>query len=275
VIATDPHDARGYAALASADAIMGDYGYGPLPPEVYFSRARAYARKALAIDANCAQAYAVLGLIATEKNAGSKPNFSLALRDLRRAIALDPSSGPAHEWYGTTLLDRGRISQAYHELHEAAELDPLSVATTAWLGNAAYLEGRYTDAITYARETIDLSPHRGDVYETLGLAYEARGDIPSAVAAFHHLAAICARCRPEAAALLAAAYARENRMTQARRELRFAQARAHEVAPVDLAVALASLGQRSVALSWLHREHGDFVRAQIANDPRFAPLRNG
>ena len=81
-----------------------------------------------------------------------------ALRDLRKAIALDPASGSAHEWYGIALLHEGRVDAAYAELATAAQLDPLSVATTAWLGTASYLERRYGDAIAYARETLDLSP---------------------------------------------------------------------------------------------------------------------
>ena len=67
VIAIDPRDPRGYAALASANAIVADYNYGPAPIEVYIARARAYAREALAIDPNCGEAYAVLGMIASKK----------------------------------------------------------------------------------------------------------------------------------------------------------------------------------------------------------------
>src|SRR5262249_28824856 len=41
VIDADPHNARGYAALASANAIMGDYQYGTSKPQVYYDRATA------------------------------------------------------------------------------------------------------------------------------------------------------------------------------------------------------------------------------------------
>ncbi|HTU81568.1 MAG TPA: tetratricopeptide repeat protein [Candidatus Acidoferrales bacterium] len=274
VIDSDPHDPRGYAALASADAIMGDYQYGPAPPRVYFARARAYAQKALTLDPNDGEAYAVLGMISSETMSPTGMQMRRAVSDLKRAIALDPSSGPAHEWYGVALFESGRIPEAYEQLQQAAELDPLSVATTAWLGNAAYLEGRYDDAITYARETLDLSPERHEAYETLGLAYEARGDRARAIGALRRLADECGGCRAEAAALLAEIYARSNRLAEARSEIAYAQAHVNQVSPEDLAVALAAVGDNRVAISLLRKSRGGYLRAELASDPRFAILRS-
>ncbi len=274
VVDEDPHDARGYTALASANAIMGNYEYGPARPQVYFARARAYAEKALAIDPNEGEAYAVLGVIATQnEGAPTGEQIARAVSEFKRAIALDPASGPSHEWYGVALYELGHFDEAYAQLHQAAELDPLSVATTSWLGNAAYLEGRYEDAIAYARETLDLSPQRHDAYETLGLAYEARGEHERAIEALHQFAGSCSMCRPEAAALLAEVYAHANRMSEARAELSYARAHAKAVEPEDLAAALAAVGENRVALSWLRRTHGQYLRAEIATDPRFAALR--
>ncbi|MBV8531784.1 MAG: tetratricopeptide repeat protein, partial [Candidatus Eremiobacteraeota bacterium] len=278
VVADDPRDARGYAGLASANAIVADYGYGASSPMVYLARARKYADRALSLDPKSSEAYAVLGLISSQGMKGAMPQIDRGLADLRRAIALDPTSGSAHEWYGTALLEQGHVGEAYAELNTAAQLEPLSVATTAWLGTAAYLERRYGEAISYARETIDLSPQRPDAYETLGLAYEALGDTPSASATFRRLGRACASCRSEAAALLAPLYARSNQMAQARAELTIAQAHHGEVSPDDLAVAFDAIGKHETAMSWLRRwrrdsHYGGYAATEIANDPRFAGLR--
>src|SRR5262249_30008678 len=56
VVDNDPKSARGYAALADANATMGDYRYGSQTPTVYFARARGYAEKALSLDPNSAEA---------------------------------------------------------------------------------------------------------------------------------------------------------------------------------------------------------------------------
>lgn len=273
VIDSDPRDARGYAALASANAMMADYGYGAAPPKVYVARARAYARKALVLNEDCGEAYAVLGMLETKKMGGAMPQPVEALKDLKHAIALDPASGPAHEWYGVALLEKGEIPAAYAELDKAAQLDPLSVATTAWLGTAAYLERRYGDAVAYAHETLDLSPQRSDAYETLGLSYEALGDDSRAIVALQRLAQVCPHCRAQAAALLAPLYARSNHLEQARAEIGVAQAHPDDVAPEDLALAFAAVGERDAALSWLRRSKGSYAAAEMANDPRFALLR--
>jgi DNA-binding winged helix-turn-helix (wHTH) protein/tetratricopeptide (TPR) repeat protein len=280
VIDTDPHSARGYAALASANAIMADYEFGPATPQVYYARATAYAKKALTIDPNYGEAYAVLGMISSSSygpkgkmKEPSNAQMAQALSELQRAVTLDPASGPSHEWYGIALLERGQFNPAFSELRVAAQLDPLSVATAAWLSEAAYHERRYDDAIAYARQTLDLSPQRNEVYETIGLAYEARGDRGRALNAFRHLSETCTKCRAQAAALMAEVYAKGNQIGQARAQLAIAQAHSKEVSPDDLAVALAAIGERGVALSWLRRSKGDFLKAEIASDPRFAWLR--
>ena len=275
VVDSDPADARGYGALAAANAIMGDYRYGPSQPRVYFARARAYANKSLAIDPNFGGAYAVLGMLATEGGSMSNAQMERGLAELRRAIALDPSSGPAHEWYGIALFEHGEFAQAYAELRSAADLDPLSVATTAWLGSAARLERRYDDAIAYARETLDLSPKRLEVYGTLGLAYEARGDDNRAIEAFARMSQADPHARAEASALLAEIYAKSNRMSEARSKLAYARAHADYVDPGDLAIAMDAVGQHHLALTWLrHQPSEPFLRAEIASDPRFSALRS-
>lgn len=272
VVDSDPHNSRGYAALASANALMADYEYGSAAPKTYYERAQAYARKALAIDPSSGEAYAVLGMIGSMKYSTNE-DMANALSELERAIALDPGSGPAHEWYGVALFERGRFNDAYLQLRTAAELDPLSVATAAWLSSAAYREHRYDDAIAYARETLDLSPQRHDVLETMGLSYEALGDRERALGAYKEFARSCSDCRGQAAALMAGLFARSNRIADARAELAIAQADSKKVSPDDLAVALAAIGERATALSLLSRTPHEFARAELATDPRFAVLR--
>jgi DNA-binding winged helix-turn-helix (wHTH) protein/Flp pilus assembly protein TadD len=274
IVRNDPRDARGYAGLALAHAIIADYGYGASPPKDELARAEVYAQEALARNPKSAEAYTVLGFIEAGAMKEGKAHAG-ALTDLRRAIALDPGNGTAHEWYGTALLQQGRLGEAYAELTTAAQLDPLSVATTAWLGMAAYYERRYHDAIVYARETLDLSPQRADAYETLGLAYQALGQPDRARENFQRLAQICISCRAEAAALLSPLYAHRNELSMARAELAIARQRPKEVSAEDIAVAYDALGQRAAALAWLRRarNQGDYTVTEIANDPRFTALR--
>jgi len=278
VVDTDPRDARGYAALADANAIMANYGYGSLKSPVYYERAHAYAQKALALDANSAEAYAVLGMIDTdlmtekgETRASAAARGARGVAELRRSIALDPSYGPAHEWYGIALLEGGRAHDALHELQAAANLDPLSISTTAWLSSAAYLDRQYDEAIAYAHQAIDLAPSRPDVWQNLGLSYEARGDRALAIATYKIYATKCASCATQASALLAHAYAVQHEMPLARAALAKAQADPN-APPSDIATALVAFGERASAFVWLRRMHG-YPHALIALDPRLDVIR--
>jgi DNA-binding winged helix-turn-helix (wHTH) protein/Flp pilus assembly protein TadD len=239
VVDADPSAARGYAALADANVMMGDYCYGTHRPSVYFARAQAYAKKALALDPNSAEAHAALGALALDRR-----NMTAAMADLQRALALDPSYGPAQEWYGIALLVGGRSSQGVTHLKTAAELEPLSVSTIAWLGWAAYRDRRFGDAIAYSQEALELSPQRADVLSTIGQAYEAQGDFERAIGAFKQFGTTNPFYRPEAAALLARAYALDHRGTEALAQFGYARAHASDVDPNDLAAAAAAVGVR-------------------------------
>ncbi len=268
VTASDPHDARGYAALAQADAIMGQYRFGKIPAGTYTKRASTYANQALSIDPRSADAYAALGLI----DIGSD-DYPRAERELHTATTLDPHNASAHQWYGTILLSHGDVEGGLTEIQMAANLDPLSVPATFWLSNAAYFARRYDDAIAYARQTLDLSPRFRKVWVTLGESMEGRGDYRQAVAAFTAYAQHCQQCRGEAAALLAYAYAKMGQQALARDQLRVAE-KSGKVMPSDIALAYAAVGDHTSAVRWLHRLRDPDERAFIAIDPRLDGFRH-
>ncbi len=218
MVDADPGSARGYAALADANIIMGDYCYGTHLPAVYLARARAYADKALALDPNSSEALASLGFLALDRD-----DVPSALADLRRAIALDASNATAHQWYGIALVRGGDSAEGVRELKLAQKLDPLSVVTTAWLGSLAYQSGRFDEAIRYAAQTLELAPDRIDALRTLGEAYEATGDLNRAIRAFERYAAADQFYRPDAAQLLARAYTEAGNSASARAQFAYAR----------------------------------------------------
>lgn len=271
VTVTDPRDPRGYAGLAVAYAIEGDYGYAPLSKPQAFARAKDFADRALAMDADSAEAHAALGLVEIIQHHATAGQI-----EYRRAIALDPQYAPAHQWYGMALLREGRGKEAFDELHEAAVLDPESVAATDWLSEAAYLSRHYDQAIRYAQQALDLSPQRTDAYQAMGLAYEALGDYRAAVAAYQKYGKSCAACRPEAAALLAHVYAASHDYANAASQLRIAQAgmASDSVDPEDVITALVAMGRRTQALDMLRRAHRSMFTGMLAIDPRMDPVRD-
>jgi DNA-binding winged helix-turn-helix (wHTH) protein/tetratricopeptide (TPR) repeat protein len=265
VVASDPRSALGYAGQADADLMTADYERAHVKPAAYVARARAEIRTALALDRDSAAAHTSLGMLrfaADHDKRGSEAEF-------RRAIALDPSYAVAHHWYGTTLLDQGRIAGAVRELRIAMTLEPVSAATGAWLAEASYFDRRYGDSIQYARRALDLDPRRGGALRRLGLAYELTGDVPRAIAIFERLH----RSGPaadEAPALLAEAYARAGRYDDARAQLRLA-VRLHPHHS-DTAFALLALGDRAHGLAILHTMRP--LNSPELQDPRIEPFRS-
>jgi DNA-binding winged helix-turn-helix (wHTH) protein/Tfp pilus assembly protein PilF len=271
VIAADPRSPLGHAALADANLMFADYdkGHRKNKLKLYYSRARTEIAAALALDRDSAAAHTSLGMLrfaAHHDAAGSDAEF-------RRALELDPSYAVAHHWYGTTLMQRGRLAEATRELQTAIALEPVAAATGGWLADASYYRGDYSDAIAYARRTLDLDPRRGGTLRRLGLAYELAGDLPHAIAAFERLR----RSGPaadEAPALLAEAYARAGRVAVARRALRDAiRLHPHDG---DTGFAMLALGDRS-GLKILEHHMKKMLNtreAQELQDPRFSQFRN-
>ena len=265
VVALAPHDPRGYEALASAEAMMGDYGYGV--PARDYSAAGKYAKQAIALDPNAGEAYAALGAIALDRH-----DFASANRLLRKAVKLAPKDAPAREWLGILRLNNGDAAAGYRDLRLAAHLDPLSTATTAWLAQAAYFDRHFHQAIAYAHQALDLDPQRLDTMTTIGLAQEALGKNRQATKTFEAFAGRCASCRNEGAALLADLYAREGKRALAQHELALARADVHDVGRDDLAFAFAALGKRGRALAVLAHA-GAATHLAFEMDPRFDSLR--
>lgn len=265
VVTLAPHDPRGYEALASAEAMMGDYGYG-VPARDYAAASR-YAKIAIALDPRAGEAYAALGAIALDRR-----NFQAANRLLEKAVRLTPKDAPAREWLGILRLNDGDAAAGYRDLRVAARLDPLSTATTAWLAQAAYFDRHFHQAIAYAHQALDLDPHRFDTLTTVGLAQEALGKNHLAALTFESFSKHCASCRNEGAALLADLYAREGKRALARRELALARADVRDVGRDDLAFAFAALGKRGSALAILAHA-GTATHLAFEMDPRFDTLR--
>jgi DNA-binding winged helix-turn-helix (wHTH) protein/Tfp pilus assembly protein PilF len=267
VTRTDPQNSLGYSGLADAEMMIADYR----PPGTLgareVERVRANLRRALALDPDSADAHAALAmfLVKTHHDAGR------ADLEFRRAVALDPTSAIAHHWYGVYLLERRHVQDALRELRAAAALDPVTPATSNWLALASYDDRRFGDAIHYAQLSLDLDPNRSGVPRSLGLAYEAAGDLPRAIQVFERLRRSHSHDdAADAQALLAEAYAHAGKRERARAAL--AAALRNIPHDYDTAVALLAFGRRQEAIANLRRFHKNDM--EMAVDPRLDAIRS-
>ena len=266
---SDPKNAVGYAALADAFIITAERCHEMRGCKA-IDRARAYARRALAINPNSAEAHTAHAMILDQYD--NRP--AAAETEFRKAIEIAPNYALAHQWYGSTLVTRGDLRQARKELEAAIALEPVATSTNAWLGTEAYFDHRYAASVTYNRLALDLNPDRVDALLLLGLSQEQLGDYDAALKSFTAFGNAC-KCKAQSTLLTAAVYARMGHRSEAVAAVSNAMSRAHDLPMDEVAIAFIALGDRTRALSYMRRVHfkNHSERLFLALDPRLDPVR--
>lgn len=121
-IAIDPGYAPAYASRAKALMLLSDRpgSYGTIPALEALPRAEADVEKALDLDPDLADAYAVRGLINSDSG-----RVDFAIINLRRAIELSPNSLDARNWLALRLANDGRLRDVAAQLKALVDIDPL------------------------------------------------------------------------------------------------------------------------------------------------------
>ncbi len=140
-------------------------------------RAQVLLRDAVRLDPNYAPAWAALAETTHFVDygpGGSSARRAAGLSYARRALALAPELARAHGIYGF-LLGAGSAS-GQRELRTAVALDPSYVEAWSWLGNAlAYTDGARNAAEAY-RHAVDLDPAWPPAVSNLADKYRELGD---------------------------------------------------------------------------------------------------
>ncbi len=268
-IACDPAYARPYAALADARVLLVVFAGRSTRSEL--PRARAYAEKAVALDPTLADGHWALGhvLFALEFDLAS------AIREMQRALALDPRHVDSRHLYAILLLDLDRFEEAAAELTRTLATDPLFAAASMTFGYLHLVLGHDDRAISYFREALTLAPDFSYARCGLGHAYLQAGRPGEALAEFER-AVVTGTARDRAQ--LAYAYAITGQRTEATVLLREVLAPEGDFSPPLLQVAMAyvGLGDADEAFRWLERateEHDPHVLG-LNIFPAFRPLRS-
>ena len=275
-IEEDRNYALAYAGLADAYGTLGIYGY--IAPLEGHRKSLEAARKALALDENLGEAYAVLGLA----YAGFAPSdFSMGDRELRRAIELNPSLALAHLYLGVSLVRQGRIDESFEEYLKARQLDPLSSIIARAQAFPYYLKRDYVGALELLRQANELGPAMSTTWE-IG-AYIQSGSFSEAL---EELEKIKRERKSDPiliydTGMVYAAQGKRSEALQTIKELEEISGRnlseAHWIAKI-----YATLNEKKMAFSWLERGlatgaigvfyKDDPVWDSIRSDPRFTHL---
>ncbi|MBI1984287.1 MAG: winged helix-turn-helix domain-containing protein [Acidobacteria bacterium] len=270
-IERDPNHALAYAALGDSYAMLSYYG--ALSPQQAFPKAKEAAQKALEINDRLAEAHTSLAYVRHRFDW----DWSGAEDEFRRAIELNPSYAPAHQWYSSFLAAMGRVDEAVAEAKLIRKLDPLSPIINSHLGWVLYLAHQHDQAIAQCRMTLELEPNFFPARRYLGLAYEQSGLHKEAVAELQE-AVVLSSNSPLTKAELAYAYAMSGKRPEAQRVLEELRERSNReyISPYFIATIYTGLGKKDEAFAWLHKAYEDradgLVYLQV--EPKFDRLRS-
>jgi tetratricopeptide (TPR) repeat protein len=167
----DPAYAKAYGGLAMAYEVFSDNAALNRQEDSEIRlKAKAAALKALELDSNLAEAYAVLAETKIDNW-----DFAGAENDHKRAIELNPNFATAHQWYSELLARLERRNEALAEIKRAYELDPFSRAINLNLGLRYWESRRNDEAMAQFKKLIETEPTYPLPYSFLAFMYAERG----------------------------------------------------------------------------------------------------
>lgn len=281
-ITIDTTFALGYAGLAFTYYSLGP-NYSIIAPEDSWPMVRRYAAKAVALDADLAEAHDALALVKIDY----EWDWMEGEREFKRALELDPNSVDALLDYGYFLEDMGRTEEAIGLYEKVQRLDPYSDReATLWI---LYYTAGVEEAIQYLRDRIASDPENPIWYWRLAQIYAQEGRYSEAIEMLHIQIPLQGDDIQDEIALLGYLHGREGREEDALEmleQLDELSARGLYVSPVHRAWIYSGLRDHDKAIEWLVRGYEtrahrmglgllgtlEFIYDPIRNDNRFQEL---
>lgn len=163
-IELEPDYAEAYSGLAAVYAVITGYQADPDP--MALDKAKALAEKAIALNAELAEPYAVLAMY----HRNIRPS-DLELSDeyMDRAVEMAPNNATIRLWQGTSRMILAYLDRAHESLSIARELDPAGPLIAGWLAESLVALGDYPAAMKQYRSGVDIGATSTISY-LLGLA---------------------------------------------------------------------------------------------------------
>ncbi len=234
---------------------------------------RKAAEKALALDPSSSDGLKILADIKWNDF-----DWSGAEQEYRQAIALNPNSVSAHDYFSPFLAAMGRLDEALREGLLAQELDP----NEDHLSNVLCMRGEYDRAVDLLQRIATSHPDDGIAHYDLYRAYVLKGAHKEAVEEL--VKAFNLFGMSDLASNLQRAFATfgwQGAMRQLAKDMENLQAAGRVFVPENLAVAYVALGDKDRAFYWLEQgyDHREMVGHDwgvmiLKVDPLLAPLRS-
>jgi len=270
-IALDHQYGLAYSGLAYNYINQDDWF---MPPNEAGPKTREAAQKALAIDESDGGAHLSMAIVTHWYDW----NWAAAESEFKRAIELNPNNWEAHTYYSWFLAPMGRNDQCIAEAKRAQQADPLSGFANFNVGGALVFARQWDPAIEQLHRAIEVDPTFWFSHCFLGRAYEQKGKLPEAIAEFQRALEL-EEDNAEIWSGLGHAYALSGKRAEAQKVLEHLKGvSAHSwVAPYNIAVIYAGLGEKEQAFAFLDQAYKDrsyYLPTYLATDARIDSLRS-
>jgi TolB-like protein/DNA-binding SARP family transcriptional activator len=251
-VALDTNYAAGYAGLARMHKRIA-FGDDPdhLSRPDRLALAEKAALKAIALDDSSGEAHESLSYI-------RRDNYELASAEteLKRAVALDPTNARFREGLVQLYAMTQRPAEALEEARRAVELDPLSSTANAEVADALLANDRCDEALAQLDKLKSLQPPLNRAGLIAAECYAQKQMWPEAIAEIQR---ITVNGGPRGEALLGYMLGRGGRREEARRILAAMLDRSRRTngGAFDVALVYIGLGDNDRAFAWLDKAVDD------------------
>jgi serine/threonine protein kinase len=245
-IAADSGYANPHVGIAVTFVTLGVWGF--LPPHEAFSRAKAEAMQALALDDSLAEAHTLLAVVLS----CHEWDWDRAKRHFERSRSLSAAGGFGGLGLSLYYLFVGRQREALEEARRGAEREPLSAIAQTQAAAGYIALGDIEGAVHYLEKALELDSGMPVALMWLGFCRAVQGQLKEAEALMRTGAE---QWLPGGQMFLSGVLARAGRIEEARDAVRMMEETASKryVSPLTLAFAYASIGEKERCISFLER----------------------
>jgi TolB-like protein/DNA-binding winged helix-turn-helix (wHTH) protein/Tfp pilus assembly protein PilF len=270
-IALEPEYGAAHAGLAEA-LVTQSLASGAHDAEIMPS-ALAAAKRAIELDPNDGEAYTALGAVDTNYLL----DWSAAEQNLRKGIALSPSSSDAQTWFAVYLTSVGRPAEAVDAMHRAVALDPLSFWANRLLGSMLYYSRRYDESLVALKRASELAPDKFSFVERWNSGnYEMQGRYSDAVAA--DIKELASELSPQDVGFFRSAFETGGWKGYQEARVKYLLPRSmNHLYMNDLAMSYVRLGNITEAFRWFNKDLDNCCGRTVFDlsaDPRLDKIRS-
>ena len=170
----DPNYPQAWAALG--DILSSSVIRQMIPPAEGVPKARAAARRALALDEGIVEPHALMGEIYLDHDR----NFAAARAEFDRGLEINDRS--ARLWHHIAMWQahQGHVDESLAAVRRAREIEPMTLLYASNYALVLYSARRYTEAIEFLKPLIEANPRFDQARSVLARALIATGDLAGA-----------------------------------------------------------------------------------------------